>query len=1656
MDANGNLRPGSTAIDGTTGLLHASQLTVSGGDVRFDVLSPGTNQDQVTVGGAVTFSGASTIGIGSFGSNGTYTLVSAPNAPITYTVLPTFVAPSATRTTFTPSFDTNSISVTLSLLNKSLTWTGASSNVWDITGATNWTDGSNPEQFFNLDTVSFTDAGTNTNVVLNAIVNPAAVIVDNSVATPYSISGTGSITGTTTTLTKSGGGKLILETDNSYDGLTTISQGTLQIGNGGTVGSLGTGDMQDDAVLAINRSDTVTIANNISGSGSLNQIGTGTTILTGSNSYGATVISNGTLQIGSGGTVGNLGTGDVTNNAALSIDRSDSITIGNNISGTGSLQQIGPGTTILSGVNTYSGGTIVSAGTLQGDTNSLQGDIADNSHVVFDQTFTGTYAGAISGSGSVTKSGSGTVIFSGPNIYTGGTTVSGGTLQGDTTSLQGAILNNAAVTFDQTTNGTYSGVLSGSGNVTKSGSGTVIFSGANTYTGGTLVSAGTLQGDTTSLQGDLTNNAIVVFSQNGNGTYSGILSGSGTVTKSGSGTVIFSGANTYSGGTTVTGGILQGSTTSLQGDILNNANVTFNQNFNGTYAGVLSGTGSLVKLGTGTTILSGANTYGGGTTVTAGTLQGDTTSLQGDIVDNAALTFSQNNNGTYSGSISGSGSVLKTGTGTVVFSGTNSYVGGTTVSAGGLQGTTDSLQGAILNNAAITFDQATNGTYSGVLSGSGNVTKSGSGTVIFSGANTYAGGTTITAGTLQGDTSSLQGDIVNNANIAFNQSTDGTYSSIISGSGNLTKIGTGTVTLSGANTYSGGTLVSGGTLQGTTTSLQGDIVNNANVIFNQTTSGMYTGTLSGNGSVTKIGSGTVTFSGVNTYSGGTTVSAAALQGTTSSLQGDIVNNASVIFNQAANGIYAGVLSGSGTVTKSGAGTVIFSGANTYSGGTTISGGTLQGTTTSLQGDMLDNSHVTFDQTAGGTYAGNISGTGGVTKSGSGTVIFSGVHSYAGGTVVSGGILQGDTSSLQGDIANNAAVTFDQTINGIYAGAISGAGTVTKSGSGTVVVSGTNSYSGGTTVSGGTLQGTTSSLQGDIDNTANVDFSQNTNGGYADAISGNGTVTKSGSGLVTFSGTNTYTGLTAVNAGTLVIDGTTTSSATIAAGATLSGHGTINGNIVNSGAVAPGGTSTINKLRVNGDYTSNTGSALQVQVNAAGAVPGTNNSLLEVQGNVNLAGTVDVSAASGSYTPGTPYTFLTYTGTKSGVFDSITDNLPLLDAQLIYAAGGVKFELLRNSVDYSSLAHTSNQRQIAGYLDANAAMASGDLATVLNQLNTLTASQARTAMNQMTGQVYGSFAQLGVQNTTQIYLLLNRRLSGQSFGAMADPLSADDSASNFSINSNPQSSDIVMCSYDPEAHELSFARACDQPTWNGWITGYGWGGDVLGDGNASGGLYNIGGTVFAIERRLNDSAALGFFGSYADLNLSLADVHQTTTGNDFQFGSYVPRLRRCGVLLVGRLGGFRQLHGQPPDSVRPHRSCGARRCGRLAGLNLAGKRIAARYRRLPGATPGGIAVRLSAPKQFYGKRREFSESGCRRHRYQRFAQCRRCLCFPAIQFELRPVDFSRNSRAVVARILAAGNVVEFHVRRHRWFQLCHTRRRLWSRLGRLGHRSEMAD
>ena len=220
-----------------------------------------------------------------------------------------------------------------------------------------------------------------------------------------------------------------------------------------------------------------TIAQVITGAGGLtvtdsSGAGTGTVILTGASNYaGGTTISAGTLQLGNGGVTGSI-VGNVADNGALAFDRSDVATFAGVVSGTGSLSQIGSGTTILTAENSYAGGTTITAGTLQlgngGTTGRIVGGVVDNGTLAFDRSDTMPFAGVISGSGAVTQIGSGTTILTADNPYTGGTNVSSGTLVvGDFAHPTAALSGGGSISVGS--GGALGGYGSATGAVTNSG-----------------------------------------------------------------------------------------------------------------------------------------------------------------------------------------------------------------------------------------------------------------------------------------------------------------------------------------------------------------------------------------------------------------------------------------------------------------------------------------------------------------------------------------------------------------------------------------------------------------------------------------------------------------------------------------------------------------------------------------------------------------------------------------------------------------------------------------------------------------------------------------------------------------------------------------------------------------------------------------------------------------------------------------------------------------------------------------------------------------------------------------------------------------------------------------------------------------------------------
>ncbi|ODK07928.1 AIDA autotransporter-like protein ShdA [Salmonella enterica subsp. enterica serovar Kentucky] len=938
---------------------------------------------------------------------------------------------------------------------------------------------------------------------------------------------------------------------------------------------------------------------------------------------------------------------------------------------------------------------------------------------------------------SLTKTGAGTLILNAENTYTGGTLISDGTLVASNVEALGTgdITDNAVLELN--TGGDFDNAISGSGQVVKSGDETLTLSGSNTYTGGTIISGGTLVATNVEAlgTGDVTDNATLEL--NTGGDFDNAIGGTGSVVKSGDKTLTLSGANSYTGGTTISGGTLVASNVEAlgSGDVTDNA--TLELNTGGDFANNIGGTGSVVKSGDKTLTLSGTNSYTGGTTISGGTLVANNVEAlgTGDVTNNATLEL--NTGGDFDNAISGSGQVVKSGDKTLTLSGANSYSGATTISGGTLIAThVNALgTGAIDNRASLLLDASGQFTVTDLTTESGGNTEIGAGSTLQATTLTQKSDSTLTinlngntvdpvihaasqvslAGTLDitgvgdvldsdpastddldtftliasdktiaGDFEKLtvagmdadladfitvdgriddtgkqyelttaltwyadRDDAVTDAHGTFNlTNADGSFAvntvlenvdatlDPASATGwdgtSLIKQGAGTLILNAENTYTGGTTISGGTLVATNVDAlgSGDVTDDATLELN--TGGTFDNAIGGSGNVVKSGADTLTLSGSNSYTGGTTISGGTLVASNVEAlgTGDVTNNATLELNT--GGDFINNIGGTGRVEKSGDDTLTLSGSNTYTGGTLINGGTLVASNVEAlgTGDVTDNATLALN--TGGTFDNAISGSGQVVKSGDETLTLSGTNSYTGGTTISGGTLVATNVEAlgSGDVTDDA--TLELNTGGTFDNAISGSGQVVKSGDKMLTLSGANSYSGGTLISDGTLVASNVEALGTGDVTNNATLALNTGGDFTNYISGSGQVVKSGDDTLTLSGANSYTGGTTISGGTLVatnVDALGTGDVTNSSTLELNTGGTFDNAISGSGQVVKSGDETLT-LSGSNTYTGGTlisgGTLVATNVDALGTGDVTDNATLEL----NTGGTFD-NVISGS-------------------------------------------------------------------------------------------------------------------------------------------------------------------------------------------------------------------------------------------------------------------------------------------------------------------------------------------------------------------------------------------------------------------------------------------
>jgi autotransporter-associated beta strand protein len=694
---------------------------------------------------------------------------------------------------------------------------------------------------------------------------------------------------------------------------------------------------------------TLTLAGGLSGAGGLVKRGSGTLLLnTTASSYGgATAIDSGQLRYGTGGAI--PAASAVTVGDGVGAAASAQLFVDVSMSGAQALNvTLAPDGAVVQGNNRLVRlASVAGSGQLQ--INSTVGQQFEVTGTGGDSVFDGLVSGGQNGTNTdpnggsrLAKSGPSTLALTGANTYVARTFVSGGSLRAANASALGTA--SAGVANATFVYGTGSLELAGSVSLAErlylngggnGGAGALrSFAGDNTVTSAVTIgwSGGSVTAAPDTRIGAAAGSSLTI---------TGNLDGSSALTKVGDGTVVLAGSNSHAGGLTVNAGVLRvaaagampdGRTLTVDGGTLDlggfargvsalagaggrialgGATLSVDQASDTAYAGVIEGSGSLVKSGAGRLTLAGANTYTGGTTVAAGVLAGDSTSLQGAIANAGTVVFEQANLGTFGGTIGGSGALVKAGPGTLVLGGATSHSGGTTVSAGTLQGNTATLQGAIANAGVVVFDQAGDGVFGGRIDGSGVLVKQGAGTLLLGGSNGYLGGTIVNAGTLRlgpaaafpqatplvvnggvfdldgvdRSVSSLAGIggrvALTGATLTVDQATDTVYAGVVDGTGSLAKSGPGLLVLSADNAYAGATTVGGGTLQlgdgGSAGTLgRGAVVNDGVLVFNRADALTVANAIGGGGELHQAGTGTTRLTGVSTYSGRTEVLAGTL------------------------------------------------------------------------------------------------------------------------------------------------------------------------------------------------------------------------------------------------------------------------------------------------------------------------------------------------------------------------------------------------------------------------------------------------------------------------------------------------------------------------------------------------------------------------------------------------------------------------------------------------------------------------------------------------------------------------------------------------------------------------------------------------------------
>jgi autotransporter-associated beta strand protein len=1035
-------------------------------------------------------------------------------------------------------------------------------------------------------------------------------------------------------LVKNGVGTLVLAGANSYDGITDIVAGTLIAASNTAIGAGGhSGEtmsyIRDGATLALQGGVSLDEHFHVWGSG------------VGALGAVRSLSGNNTLTNSPGAGAGFA----LRTNIVVGVD-ADTLTVSGFYQHEGSfgLTKVGAGTLVLSASSNYTGDTTISAGTLKigngGSSGSLYspsvpwngnlsfggaGAIVNDGTLIYDIAGGAVYVNrTISGLGTVSVTGNQSVHFAdGTTISTTGAQAYSATATGnryhgfnlaDNASVAltsfGAIsmtgmlgtansntgrmaINTSAGNGDVTLNTPVgvSGVDYGLAELTvNAGAGAITLGTHNGQAWGT-VNAISLTGGAINATANLNSFNTLTVTNSADGTFSGSLSGSGSLTKAGNGTLTLTAHNGYAGGTNVNAGIL-------------NIDVQGNQGASalGVNKAVFVASGATLRLNQ----TDGLGYYGANPSSL--TIAGAMTTAAGihSSIGNFGITL---NGGTLTseGAGDGQGNYILDGTVTTLANAASSVISANAIGLRNGSTSNQSVMFAVADGAAATDLSVSSALNNG--SGTNGLTKTGDGELLLTGNSSYSGTTTIIAGTLKigngGSSGSLYSPSVPwNGNLSFGGAgaivNDGTLIYDIAGGAvyvNRTISGLGTVSVTGNQSvhFADGTTISTTGAQAYSATATGNryhgfnLADNASVALtsfgaismtgmlgtaNSNTGRMAINTSAGNGDVTlntpvgvsgvdyglaeltvNAGAGAITLGTHNGLTWGT-VNAISLTGGAVNATANLNSFSTLTVTNSVDGTFSGVLSGSGAMTKAGDGTLVLTANNTFSGGTIINGGTLQ-IGNGGGGSLAGGSAVVI--AAGGrlvnaTTNGNslslavLTLTGGELAATNTPAWNLGNYLLRGDVTVGGSVLSTISADVRVGFGEDRVFTVADVDGGsgvdlLISGKIShydfnSWGYATKAGAGTMKISGVNDI-GRLTVNAGLLileeEGISGLRDGGLINNATADFSVFFAKTASFVITGSGSLSKSGIGTLTLTAHNSYTGGTNVNEGTLNID-----------------------------------------------------------------------------------------------------------------------------------------------------------------------------------------------------------------------------------------------------------------------------------------------------------------------------------------------------------------------------------------------------------------------------------------------------------------------------------------------------------------------------------------